>query len=211
MRPANARKPCGRHGRGPAGPIHQSSKEQTRTPRPARRNPGGFRALELPDKSEVNAIGHSVGGAFFRVRRLRSPLLMLTPRTGSHPRPSGPIKYVTMLVPRAQQDDLLQPHTLPLPMKLPMPLLLPMPSVVPRPPLQSCINLQSRVTYPHHPSVCLASHIYPTLVADSPQANDQKDGARARPRRTEHPILSAACPCLPLSSRASLPAQPESV
>ena len=94
--------------------------------------PGGFRALELPDKSDINAIGTPVGGAFFRVRRLRSPLLMLTPRTGSHPRPSGPIKYVTMLVPRAQQDDLLQPHTLPLPMKLPMPLLLPMP-----PPLSS--------------------------------------------------------------------------
>ena len=65
MRPANARKPCGTAGRPRAGPIHQSIKQgKTRTPRPARRNPGGFRALELPDKSEVNAIGHSVGGAF---------------------------------------------------------------------------------------------------------------------------------------------------
>ena len=122
--------------------------------------------------------------ALFRVRRLRAPLLMLAPRAGSHQRPGGPIEYVTMLVPRAQHDAPLQPYTLPMPMKLPMPLPLPMQPVVPRPPLQSCINLQSRVTHPHHPQACLASHVYPTPVANAPQANDQKDGARARARRT---------------------------
>ena len=109
---------------------------------------------------------------------------MLAPRAGSHQRPGGPIEYVTMLVPRAQHDAPLQPYTLPMPMKLPMPLPLPMQPVVPRPPLQSCINLQSRVTHPHHPQACLASHVYPTPVANAPQANDQKDGARARARRT---------------------------
>ena len=123
--------------------------------------------------------------ALFRVRRLRAPLLMLAPRAGSHQRPGGPIEYVTMLVPRAQHDAPLQPYTLPMPMKLPMPLPLPMQPVVPRPPLQSCINLQSRVTHPHHPQACLASHVYPTPVANAPQANDQKDGARARARRTD--------------------------
>jgi hypothetical protein len=136
---------------------------------------------------------------------------MLAPHDGSHPRNSGLIEYVTMLVPRAQQDAPPQPYTLPMHMKLPMPLPLPMPPVVPRPPLQSCLDLQSRVTYPQYPSACLSSHVYPTLVADAPQANDQKDGARAWARRTEHTTLAAACSCLPLSSRASLPAQPESV
>ena len=129
--------------------------------------------------------------AFFRVRRPRAPLPMVAPRARPHPRPCGPIEYVTLLVPRGEQDAPPQPHTLPMPMNLLMPLPMPMPPVVPRPPLQSCINIQSRVAYPHHPSTCLASHLYPTPVADKPQANDQKDGERARAPSNRRPVPRA--------------------
>ena len=57
--------------------------------------------------------------------------------------------------------------------------------------LQSCINLQSRVACPHNPSTCLASHLYPTPVADKPQANDPKDGERARAPSNRRPVPRA--------------------
>jgi len=129
--------------------------------------------------------------AFLRVRRPRAPLPMVAPRARAHPRPCGPIEYVTLLVPRGEQDAPPQPHALPMPVNLPMPLPMPMPPVVPRPPLQSCINLQSRVACPHNPSTCLASHLYPTPVADKPQASDQKDGERARAPSNRRPVPRA--------------------
>ena len=164
---------------------HWGAREGVRAARPC------LRAPELPP-----GVARKRSAIPSRARVLarpppRAPLPMVAPRARPHPRPCGPIEYVTLLVPRGEQDAPPQPHALPMPVNLPMPLPMPMPPVVPRPPLQSCINLQSRVAYPHNPSTCLASHLYPTPVADKPQANDQKDGERARAPSNRRPVPRA--------------------
>ena len=191
----------GRHGRArgrspPRRPASTPASTATRTtgarrPRPAARAPS--RAGIAPARAVAREGNRPFRGAraFLRVRRPRAPLPMVAPRARPHPRPCGPIEYVTLLVPRGEQDAPPQPHALPVPVNLPMPLPMPMPPVVPRPPLQSCINLQSRVAYPHNPSTCLASHLYPTPVADKPQANDPKDGERARAPSNRRPVPRA--------------------
>ena len=185
----DARRHAGLHTRLHRHSDHWGAREGR--PRPAARP---FRAPELPPAPAVAREGNRPfrgARAFLRVRRPRAPLPMVAPRARAHPRPCGPIEYVTLLVPRGEQDAPPQPHALPMPVNLPMPLPMPMPPVVPRPPLQSCINLQSRVACPHNPSTCLASHLYPTPVADKPQANDQKDGERARAPSNRRPVPRA--------------------